>query len=227
MKIYWSPLIISLKTSLLSTTITFIIGIYIAYKMANYKGKYKGIIDAILTLPLILPPTVIGFFLLLILGKNGIIGKLFISFDKNIVFSWAATVISAVVVSFPMMYRTSRSAFEQIDENMILAAKTLGLNEWKIFKDISIPLAYPGIIGGVVLSFARALGEFGATLMIAGNIPGKTQTIPLAIFFAVESGDMDKAMMWVIVIILISVIMIMLLNKWSVIQQKLVRKRFS
>lgn len=221
----FSPLWISLKTAFLATIITSIIGIFISYKMANYKGRGRGIIDGIFTLPLILPPTVIGFFLLLLCGKNGFVGKIFMSFNKNIIFSWSATVIAAVVVAFPMMYRTCRSAFEQIDKNMISAARTLGLSETKIFFKIAIPLAWPGIIGGLVLSFARALGEFGATLMIAGNIPGRTQTMPVAIFFAVESGDMNKAMLWVLIIVAISFIMIFLLNYWSDIQQKLIGNR--
>lgn len=221
----FSPLWISLKTAFLATIITSIIGIFISYKMANYKGRGRGFIDGIFTLPLILPPTVIGFFLLLLCGKNGFVGKIFMSFNKNIIFSWSATVIAATVVAFPMMYRTCRSAFEQIDKNMISAARTLGLSETKIFFKIAIPLAWPGIIGGLVLIFARALGEFGATLMIAGNIPGRTQTMPVAIFFAVEGGDMNKAMLWVLIIVAISFIMIFLLNYWCDTQQKLIGNR--
>ena len=221
----FSPLWISLKTAFLATIITSIIGIFISYKMANYKGRGRGFIDGIFTLPLILPPTVIGFFLLLICGKNGFVGKIFMSFNKNIIFSWSATVIAATVVAFPMMYRTCRSAFEQIDKNMISAARTLGLSETKIFFKIAIPLAWPGIIGGLVLSFARALGEFGATLMIAGNIPGKTQTMPLAIFFKVQAMDYTGAMLWVWTIVAISVAMILVLNKWSDKQQEIVGKR--
>lgn len=221
----WSPLWISVKTSLLATAITFVLGIIISYIMATYKGKWKGLIDGIFTLPLVLPPTVVGFFLLLICGKNGFIGKFFAVMDKNIIFSWSATVIAAVVVSFPMMYRSTRSAFEQIDDNMLSAARTLGLTEWKVFSKVAVPLAFPGIIGGLVLSFARALGEFGATLMIAGNIPGRTQTMPLAIFFAVEGGDMEKAMMWVMIIVGLSIAMIVMLNYWSDAQQKIVGKR--
>ena len=221
----FSPLWISLKTAFLATIITSIIGIFISYKMANYKGRGRGLIDGVFTLPLILPPTVIGFFLLLICGKNGFVGKIFMSFNKNIIFSWSATVIAATVVAFPMMYRTCRSAFEQIDKNMISVARTLGLSETKIFFKIAIPLAWPGIIGGLVLSFARALGEFGATLMVAGNIPGKTQTMPVAIFFAVEGGDMNKAMLWVLIIVAISFIMIFLLNYWCDTQQKLIGNR--
>ncbi|CEO14051.1 molybdenum ABC transporter permease [[Clostridium] sordellii] len=207
-----SPLIISIKTALTSTIITFVFGILIAYKMTCYKGRYQSFIDTILTLPVILPPTVVGFFLLIIIGKNGPIGILLEDLDINLIFTWSATVISAAVVSFPIMYRTSRGAFEQIDEDMISAARTLGLSNKKIFLRIIIPLAYPGIISATVLSFARALGEFGATLMIAGNIPGKTQTMPIAIFFAVESGDMNQAMLWVLIIIGIASSVIVLSN---------------
>ena len=168
--------------------------------MASVKEEVEDLHRWNLPLPLC-AITVIGFSLLLICGKNGFVGKIFMSFNKNIIFSWSATVIAATVVAFPMMYRTCRSAFEQIDKNMISAARTLGLSETKIFFKIAMPLAWPGIIGGLVLSFARALGEFGATLMIAGNIPGKTQTMPVAIFFAVEGGDMNKAMLWVLIIV--------------------------
>ncbi|NRY62905.1 molybdate ABC transporter permease subunit [Clostridium beijerinckii] len=217
----FSPLWISIKTATLSTIITFFLGIIVSYRMSNFKGKSKGIIDGIFTLPLILPPTVVGFFLLLICGKNGPIGKLLELFNTSLIFSWSATVIAAIVVSFPMMYRTTRSAFEQIDINILSAARTLGLSEFKIFYKISIPLAMPGIIGGLVLSFARAMGEFGATLMLAGNIPGKTQTMPLAIFFAAEGGDMQKAILWVIIIVTLSLFLILILNYWSEVQLKL------
>ncbi|WP_343337824.1 Molybdenum transport system permease protein ModB [Terrisporobacter petrolearius] len=220
-----TPLWISIRTSLLATFITFFIGIGSAYLVANYQGKWKGLIDSLFTLPLVLPPTVLGFFLLLLFGKNGPMGKLLALMDKSIIFTWSATVIAATVVAFPMMYRSARSAFEQIDINLISAAKTLGLSNWKIFYKIAIPLAWPGIIGGLVLSFARALGEFGATLMIAGNIPGKTQTMPLTIFFEVQAMDYKGAMLWVMTIVAISVVMILILNKWSDKQQEIVGKR--
>lgn len=220
-----TPLVISIKTSLIATIITSIIGILIAYLMMNYKGKFRTLIEIILTLPLILPPTVVGFCLLLIFGKNGIIGNILISMNKNIIFTWWATVISAIAVSLPIMYRSLRSAFEQIDENIILSARTLGLSEWNIFKKIILPLSTPGVIGGIALSFARAIGEFGATLMIAGNIPGKTQTIPIAIFFEVESGNMAMASFWVMIIILISLGIMLILNYWSNKQLKIVGKR--
>lgn len=207
-----SPLIISIKTSLVATLITFIIGIIISYKIFWYKGRYESLIDTILTLPLVLPPTVVGFFILITIGKNGPVGMILKTIDINLIFTWTATVISAVIVSFPIMYRSLKSSFEQIDNNMIFAAKTLGLSEKEIFMKIMLPISYPGIIGAVILSFARAIGEFGATLMIAGNIPGKTQTMPIAIFFAVESGDMNKAMSWVMIIIGISAIVITISN---------------
>jgi len=221
----FSPLWISIKTSLVATIITFFFGIVISYLVSNFKGKSKGLIDGLFTLPLILPPTVVGFFLLLICGKNGPVGKILELFNTSIIFSWSATILAAVVVSFPMMYRTTRSAFEQIDTNILSVARTLGLSEFKIFHKIAIPLAMPGIIGGLILSFARAMGEFGATLMIAGNIPGKTQTMPLAIFFAAEGGDMEKAMLWVSIIILLSLTLIIILNYWSEIQLKLTGRR--
>ena len=220
-----SPLWISIKTAFLATIIIFILGVAAAYWIANSKNKLKGLIDGLFTLPLILPPTVIGFFLLLLCGKNGPVGKFLLNFDITLIFSWTATVIAATVVSFPMMYRTSRAAFEQIDINVISAARTLGLSEMKIFFRIALPLAWPGIIGGLVLSFARAMGEFGATLMLAGNIPGRTQTMPLAIFFAVEGGDMKTAMLWVLIIVAISLFMIVILNYWSDIQLKLMGRR--
>lgn len=220
-----SPFLISLKTSLLATFITFFIGIFVSYFMANYNGKIKGLLDGLFTIPLILPPTVVGFFLLLICGKNGPVGRLFNLFNTSIIFSWSATVIAAVVVSFPMMYRSARSSFEQIDSNIIFAARTLGLSEFKIFYKIALPLAWPGIIGGLVLSFARAMGEFGATLMLAGNIPGRTQTMPLAIFFAVESGDMTKALIWVMLITVLSLTLILIMNYWSEKNLKLMGRR--
>lgn len=210
-----SPLLISLITALTATAITFFIGIAAAQWIADYKGKLKGILDTIFALPLVLPPTVVGFFLLLIFGANGPIGRILIKFGTTIIFSWSATVISAVVVSFPLMYKTSRAAFEQIDRNIVNAARTLGVHEWRVFWKITLPLAWPGIAAATILSFARSLGEFGATLMVAGNIPGRTQTIPVAIYFAAEGGDMQTALIWVILIVIISTIVISLMNYWT------------
>ncbi|WP_034856592.1 molybdate ABC transporter permease subunit [Clostridium sp. YIM B02506] len=220
-----TPIWISLKTAFVSTIITFFIGILIAQLMNKYQGRLKGLFDSILTLPLVLPPTVVGFFLLLIFGKNGPFKTILEKLDTQIIFSWSATVLAAVVVTFPLMYRTARGAFEQIDSNVSNAARTLGASEWTIFWKVTVPLAWPGIAAGTILSFTRALGEFGATLMIAGNIPGKTQTIPVAIFFAAEGGEMDKALMWVLLIVGISFTVIILMNYWSEYQSKYLSKK--
>ncbi|MCX7708997.1 MAG: molybdate ABC transporter permease subunit [Clostridia bacterium] len=217
-----SPIWISLRTAITATLITFFVGITAAWFMAGYKGFFKGLIDGVLNLPLVLPPTVVGFFLLLLFGRNGPIGKVLMALGTSVIFSWPATVIAAFVVAFPLMYKTARGAFEQIDGNVISAARTLGVSEWSIFWRITVPLAWPGIAAGTVLAFARALGEFGATLMIAGNIPGKTQTIPVAIFFAAEGGEMDKAFLWVLLIVGISLTAIMIMNYWSEVQRKFV-----
>lgn len=215
----FSPLYISLKTAGLATVITFILGIYAARFICKLK-KYKGFIDGIITLPLVLPPTVVGFFLLLFLGKNSFIGQFLAVFDINIIFSWSATVITAVVVSFPLMYRTTRGAFEQIDKDLIFAARTLGMSEEKIFWKIILPLAKSGILAGAILSFARALGEFGATIMLAGNIPGKTQTMSTAIYSAVQANDQETAFVWAGIIIIVSLMVMVLMNYWLKQQQK-------
>lgn len=216
----FSPLYISLKTAGLATVITFILGIYAARFICKLK-KYKGFIDGIITLPLVLPPTVVGFFLLLFLGKNSFIGQFLAVFDINIIFSWSATVITAVVVSFPLMYRTTRGAFEQIDKDLIFAARTLGMSEEKIFWKIILPLAKSGILAGAILSFARALGEFGATIMLAGNIPGKTQTMSTAIYSAVQANDQEAAFVWAGIIIVVSLMVMVLMNYWLKQQQKI------
>lgn len=221
----FSPLIISVKTAICSTVIAFIFGITAARLMAWRKGKFKAVLDAVFTMPMVLPPTVLGFFLLLVFGKNGPIGKLLFSLGVKLIFSWPAAVIAAAVVSFPLMYRTAVGAFEQIDVNIITAAKTLGVSELRIFLTLLIPLAWPGIAAGTVLSFSRALGEFGATLMVAGNIPGKTQTIPIAIYFAVEGGDMKTALYWVLIIFLISLSVIIASNYWTSHQGKILKGR--
>ncbi|MEL7597982.1 MAG: molybdate ABC transporter permease subunit [Clostridiaceae bacterium] len=215
MDFYSSPIWISLKTAFVATIITLFLGVLVGKWMAEYRGKLKGVWDAIFTLSMVLPPTVVGFFLLVLLGKNGPIGQLLLKFDKTLIFSWPAEIITATVVAFPLMYKTSRSSFEQIDQNVINAARTLGVSEWRIFYRIMLPLSWPGIAAGVVLAFARALGEFGATLMVAGSIPGKTTTIPTAIYFAVVNGEMDKALSLVLFIVAISMTVIVLTNIWS------------
>lgn len=216
----YAPLWISIRTSLTATFVTFFLGIAAGWFVAKYKGRMKGFIDGIFTLPMVLPPTVVGFFLLVFFGKNGPAGKLLFSLGYPVIFSWWATVIAATVVSFPLMYKTARGAFEQIDGNVVDAARTLGVSEWKIFWRVTVPLAWPGIAAGTVLAFARALGEFGATMMVAGNIPGRTQTIPVAIFFAAESGEMDRAAVWVMLIFIVSLLVMVLMNYWTDSQKK-------
>jgi molybdate transport system permease protein len=210
-----SPLWISIKTAFTATFIVFFIGIYAAWSMSRYKGRARGILDGMLTLPMVLPPTVLGFILLIIIGKNFPIGKLLNEFGITLIFTWAATVIAATVVAFPLMYRTCVGAFRQIDVNVLNAARTLGASEWKIFWKVAVPLAWPGIAAGTVLSFARALGEFGATMMIAGSIPGKTETIPIAIYFAVIAGENGNAVKWVILIFIISLTVMVASDKWA------------
>ena len=221
-----SPLWISLKTVLTATLIAFFLGITVARQMLNYQGKGKGLIDGLLTLPLVLPPTVVGFFLLVLFGKNSWLGRLLYLLGVNVIFSWTGTVIAATVVAFPLMYKTALGAFKQIDQNLIYAARTLGVSEGTIFWRIIFPLAWQGILGGVILAFARALGEFGATLMLAGNIPGQTQTIPLAIFFAAEGGKMDRALIWVLAIVGVSLAVVSTLNYLSEERQVVRNRRF-
>lgn len=215
-----NPLWISLKTALVATAITFILGIIVARWMARCEFKGKSLLDGIFILPLVLPPTVVGFILLWILGRNGWLGSFFFEIGRPIVFSWSATVIAAAVVSFPLMYQTARGAFEQIDTNIEDAARTLGASEGTVFWRITIPMAWPGIAAGTILAFARSLGEFGATLMLAGNIPGRTQTIPVAIYFLVEGGRQQQALIWVLVILLISFVSIVALNYWKKYQRR-------
>ncbi|CEJ44306.1 molybdate ABC transporter permease subunit [Umezakia ovalisporum] len=210
-----SPLWISLKTSLLATFITFFLGIGSAYWMLGYRGKGKSLIEGIFVAPLILPPTVVGFLLLLFFGKNGPGGQLMQHWNFSIVFTWYGAAIAAMVVAFPIMYKTALGAFEQIDGNLLRVARTLGASESAIFWRISLPLAFPGIVAATSLTFARALGEFGATLMLAGNIPGETQTIPMAIYFAVEAGAMNEAWFWAVAIMSISLFVIIAVNFWQ------------
>lgn len=210
----WSPVLISMKTASLSIFITFFLGIFAAGVVIRLKNETSKIIcDGILTLPLVLPPTVAGFFLLYLFGVKRPIGQFFIDFfGVKIAFSWGATVLAAVVMSFPLMYRSARGAFEQVDLDLTAAARTLGMSEWEIFWKVLFANATPGILSGGVLAFARGLGEFGATSMIAGNIAGKTRTLPMAVYSEVAAGNMGAADRYVAVIVVIAFISILLMN---------------
>ena len=217
-----SPIIISLKTATISMFFTFLLGLFIARFIVNIKyEKVKMILDGILTLPLVLPPTVMGFFLLIVFGVNRPIGKMLLDFmGVKIVFSWSATVIASIVISFPLMYRSARGAFEQVDKNLIMAARTLGMSERKIFWRVIMPMALPGVASGGILAFARGLGEFGATAMIAGNIANKTRTLPLAIYAEVAAGNMDSALNYVIIVTVISFMVVVLTNYFTIKERK-------
>ncbi len=206
-----TPFILSIEVAFVSTIITFFVGIYAAIIIVRIK-KISFLFDIIFTLPLVLPPTVVGFFLLLIFGRNSFIGGLLSKVGISFVFDLKGAILASFIVAFPLMYRTSRGAFEQIDNNVINAARTLGKSENWIFWKIILPNSWQSILSGTILSFTRSLGEFGATIMIAGNIPNKTQTISLAIYTAVQSGDRELAFKWVIIIVSISFISIMLMN---------------
>ena len=219
MEFDFSPLWISLKSSAIATFVTFFLGIAAARWMLSTRIKCKPLIEGIFISPLVLPPTVVGFLLLLLFGRNGAIGQFLLQFDLTIIFTWQAAVITATVVSFPLMYKTALGAFEQIDANLLNAARTLGASEWQVFWRIMLPIAWPGILAGTILAFARALGEFGATLMLAGNIPGQTQTIPMAIYFAVEAGDMKQAAIWVLIILSLSLSVLTVVNYWTDLQR--------
>jgi len=221
----WSPLFISLATSLAATAVTLLAGVAAAALRQNRAGAGAALIDGIFILPLVLPPTVVGFLLLLLFGRNGPLGKLLLQFGTTVVFSWPATVIAATVVSFPLMYITARAALEQVDPHLLQAARTLGASEVRIFREVALPLAWPGVLAGTILSFARALGEFGATLMLAGNIPGKTETIPIAIYFAVEANEIQRAMVWCAVDVSISIVLLGGLYYWTH-AQRLRRERW-
>jgi molybdate transport system permease protein len=213
----YSPLLISIKTASAAIVVTFFLGLWAAQWVAGIKRReFKMILDGILTLPLVLPPTVAGFFLLYLFGVRRPVGQFFLEyFSVKIAFSWGATVIAAVAISFPLMYRSARGALEQVDRDYLYAARTLGLSEWAIFWRVSFPTALPGIASGGVLAFARGLGEFGATAMIAGNIAGKTRTLPLAIYSAVAAGDMEGAYSYVLIILLLSFGVVALMNYFT------------
>lgn len=207
----YSPLWISLKIAVCSTIITFFAGVASAWLVTYLRGA-KHVVDAVLSVPLVLPPTVVGFLLLMLLGRSSGVGRLLENVGLRVIFTWQGATIAAAVVSFPVMYRGIRGAIEQVDENLIFAARTLGMREYTILRKIIIPAARPGIAASTVLAFARALGEFGATIMVAGNLPGRTRTMSIAVYTAMQSGNRNLAMKWVLIIIVFSLIILILMN---------------
>lgn len=221
----WSPLFISLKTGIVATFISFFLGIYAARKVVKTTPGKKAVIDGILTLPMVLPPTVAGFFLLLIFSKRRPFGIfLYETFDIKVVQSWLGCIIAATVIAFPLMYRNARAAFEQLDVNLIYAGHTLGMSDIRIFWKVVIPSAGPGIASGTILTFARALGEYGATSMLAGNIPGKTGTISQKIAMVIQDGDYATAGVWVAIVMLIAFLVIFSMNLISGTKMKNIKR---
>ncbi|EKN69209.1 putative molybdenum transport system permease protein yvgM [Neobacillus bataviensis LMG 21833] len=206
---FWDPVKLSLEVAVVSGCIVLVLGLFIGHWMAKASFKGKAVIETLFLLPLVLPPTVVGFLLLVVFGKKSPVGQ-FIEwlFHQPIIFTWWAAVLAALVVAFPLMYQSAKAGFEGVDRDVEDAARVDGANNLQLFLLVSIPLALRSIISGGILSFARALGEFGATLMFAGNIPGKTQTIPTAIYVAIDSGNMQLAWLWVLCMIGISFLMI-------------------
>ena len=221
----WSPLFISIKTGIVATIFSFFLGIYAARKVVKTTPGKKAIIDGILTLPMVLPPTVAGFFLLLIFSRRRPFGIfLFENFGIKVVQTWLGCIIAATVISFPLMYRNARAAMEQIDVNLIYAGRTLGMSDTEIFWKVVIPTAGPGIASGTILTFARALGEYGATSMLAGNIPGKTGTISQKIAMVIQDGDYMTAGVWVAIVMVIAFLVIFLMNLISGKKRKNVKR---
>ncbi len=217
-----SPLWISLETAAATIVIVFFLGVLAAWWVERmHSESAKILIDGLFTLPMVLPPTVAGFFLLVIFGNNRLVGRFCIdTFGVQIAFNWIATVLAAGVISFPLMYRSARGALVQVDKGIMEAGRSLGMTEWRIFWCLHLPNALPGIIAGGLLAFARGLGEFGATAMLAGNIAGKTRTLPLAVYSAVAAGDFDSAGVYVLIIVTICLAVVIGLNYYQYIIKK-------
>lgn len=209
------PIILSIKVALLATAIAFCLGVSLAYLLTKRNVPGKNIWETILFLPMILPPSIVGYLLLKLFGRRGPIGAFLLdTFGIQVVFTWIACVIAACVVSLPLMYQNAKGAFQSVDHSYELAAKTLGSSSFKVFRTVTFPLSAPGIVSGIILTFARALGEFGATLMLAGNIPGKTQTIPTSIYYAVVTGKDEEASALVVIMVCFSFALVFGLNMW-------------
>ena len=201
-----TPLLLTLKVAAFGTVLAFIIGIAFAFLTAHCRFRGRELLDAVLTLPLVLPPTVLGYYLIVLVGRNGWIGRwLYEAFGVTLIFTWQGAVIASAVVAFPLVYKAARAAFEDVDHNLEKAARTLGLSESGVFLRVTFPLAWHGVMAGTMLAFARGMGEFGATLMVAGNLPGKTQTLSLAVYDAVQAGNDRLASILVLITSLVCI----------------------
>ncbi len=205
-QIDWFPLWLSLKVAVIATVVSLGIGLALAYVLARYRFRGRNVLDSLVTLPIVLPPTVLGYYLLVLLGRHTVLGRVFEAvFGFPLVFSWQAAVVAATFHSIPLLVKSARAALESVDRNMENAARTLGASEWRIFFRVTLPLARRSIMAATIFAFARALGDFGVTIMIAGNIPGKTQTMAVAIYDAVESGNTLVANVMVLVISVLAI----------------------
>lgn len=209
-----NPIWLSLKVSVIAVSIVFVAGTLLALAMSRLRFRGRSVAESLIMLPLVLPPTVMGFLLLFLFGKHGPIGRLLGYFGIQIVFTWWAAAIASVVVSLPLMYQAVKSSLESVDENLEQVARTLGAGELTVLRTVTLPLAWPGLVSGTIMAFTRSLGEFGATLMIAGNIPGRTQTIPIAIYSESATGNMTNAGYMVLILVAISFSLIFTVNVW-------------
>lgn len=209
----WIPLLLSLKVALWATGLNLILGVSVAFGLSRWRSRFRDLVDSVLTLPLVLPPTVLGYYLLILLGRRGVLGAWLERWGLNPVFTWEGAVIASTLVAFPLIQKAARAAFEDVDPQLEAAARVLGLSEVSVFFRVSLPLAARGITAGALLAFARALGEFGATLMVAGNLPGRTQTMSVAIYSAVQAGDDAGANVLVIVASITCVVVLLLAGR--------------
>ena len=202
------PLELSLRVAGLATLFSFFVAILVAFKLSRKHGPWPAILDALCSLPLVLPPTVLGYYCIVLVGRRGLLGETLAKFGINLIFSWKGAVMAATIVVFPLIYKSARASLEQVDHRLEEAARTLGASNFRVFCSISLPLAWKGIFAGVMLAFARGMGEFGATMMIAGNIPGQTQTLALAIYDAFQAGNDREALLLVVVTSLLCTVLL-------------------
>ncbi|WP_233807521.1 molybdate ABC transporter permease subunit [Paraburkholderia sp. HP33-1] len=220
----WVPLLLTLKVAGWATALNLVFGVAVALGLSRWRSGARDVIDSLLMLPLVLPPTVLGYYLLVLLGRRGVIGAWLDRFDIQLVFTWQGAVIASTVVAFPLVLKSARAAFEGVDPQLESAARTLGVSETAVFFRVTLPLAARGILAGGLLAFARALGEFGATLMIAGNLPGRTQTLSVAVYSAVQAGD-DSTANFLVLVTSVTCVTILLLAGRLVPQHTLLRSR--